>query len=71
MRRYIDLEDAKACIRNYGKQAIDSGRNDLDAVDDIVSMVEALGELVSNIHNAPNMHQKGCYTYDRKNIPCQ
>lgn len=45
MSRYIDLEDAKVCIRNYGKQAIDSGRNDLDAVDDIVSMVEALDAL--------------------------
>ncbi len=45
MSRYIDLEDAKACIRNYGKQAIDSGRNDLDAVDDIVLMVEALDVL--------------------------
>lgn len=42
MRRYIDLEDAKACIRNYGKQAIDNGRNDLDAVDDIVLIVKAL-----------------------------
>lgn len=64
MSKYIDLEDAKACIKNYGKQAIDRGRNDLDSVDDIVSMVEALDELAGNIHDAPNMHQKGCYTYD-------
>lgn len=63
MHKYIDLEDAKTCIKNYGKQAIDRGRNDLDAVDDIVSIVEALDELVGNIHGAPNMHQRG-YTYD-------
>lgn len=45
-------------------QAIDRGRNDLDSVDDIVSMVEALDKLASNIHDASNVHQRGYYTYD-------
>lgn len=45
MSRYIDLASAQAQIKSYGKQAIDSDRNGLDPVDDILSMVEALDKL--------------------------
>lgn len=45
MSRYIDVAEAKACIKEYGKQAIDSIRKDLDPVDDIVSIVNALDTL--------------------------
>lgn len=45
MHRYIDAESATTQIKNYGKQALDSDRNGLDPVDDILSMVEALDKL--------------------------
>lgn len=47
MRRYIDAEEAKMHIKNYGKQAIDSDRSGLDPVDDIVSMVDILESIPS------------------------
>lgn len=47
MHRYIDAESAKAQIKNYGKQAIDSGRKALDPVDDIVSIVNIVESIPS------------------------
>lgn len=47
MSVYIDLVKAKIRIKNYGKQAIDSGRKALDPVDDIVSIVNIVESIPS------------------------
>lgn len=62
MSRYIDAESAKAQIKNYGKQAIDSGMQALDPVDDILEIVNILDRIptidAQEIHRS-HVHLQG------------
>lgn len=63
MSAYSDFLKAKIRIKKYGKQAINRRRNRLYPVDDILSMVEALGKLpaaeVQEIRHAYWQRQPG------------
>lgn len=62
MSVYIDLVKAKIRIKNYGKQAIDSGIQALDLVDDILEIVNILDRIptidAQEIHRS-HVHLQG------------
>ena len=62
MSVYIDLVKAKIRIKNYGKQAIDSGIQALDPVDDILEIVNILDRIptidAQEIHRS-HVHLQG------------
>lgn len=45
MSRYIDADKVVDLIKNYGKDAIEKGKNTLCPVDDIVALVQAVENL--------------------------
>ena len=42
MPKYIDVEDARKVIKDYGIAAIQDGRHELDAIDDIILLSGAV-----------------------------
>lgn len=42
MAEYIERDAARTLIKNFGKGAIDGGRMELDAVDDIILLASAV-----------------------------
>lgn len=65
MAEYLDREAAISLIKQYGHDAIDGGRNSLDAVDDFVELANRIKALPT-ADVAPVVH--GRWEYDLPTI---